>query len=110
MRIVCKKTQKLIAEGKFDTVKISDMDIDKHYGKDSMVFFRYSCDELATSGDFKFLALAGELTSSDELVGLEANGDDWNNSDNIIAHVQLTPSELRRLLCHIINHAVKHST
>lgn len=107
MKIVNKNNGRTIAEGRFELSKISDMEINAEMGADTWVAFRYFCDNLIVKkGSFNFLAMVAEITLIDNLISVEASGEDYDNAMEIRAEVQLTEQEREHLFVHIINLAL----
>lgn len=107
MKIVNKNNGRTIAEGRFELSKISDMEINTEMGADTWVAFRYLCDNLIIKkGSFNFLAMVAEITLIDNLISVEASGEDYDNAMEIRAEVQLTEQEREHLFVHIINFAL----
>lgn len=107
MKIVNKNNGRTIAEGRFELSKISDMEINTEMGADTWVAFRYFCENLIIKkGSFNFLAMVAEITLIDNLISVEASGEDYDNAMEIRAEVQLTEQEREHLFVHIINFAL----
>ncbi len=104
MKIVNKKNGRIIAEGRFELSKITDMEIDTNGdGGDIWVFFRYFCNNLVLKkGDFNFVSMVAVLYIKDNLIDIEVNGDDIKNDIELIAQAQLTTEEREHLFIHII--------
>ena len=109
MNLVNKNNGRIVADGRFELSKISDMEMDTKMGKDTWVMFRYFCDNLIKKkGSFEFLYMVAELTVKDSLISIEASGLTFD--DDMRAEVQLTTEERERLFVHIINHILKKDT
>lgn len=105
MKIINKNNGRTIAEGRFELSKVSDIGIYTRMGDDTWIIFRYFCDNLIKKqGDYNFLDMVAEITVKDNLISIEASGEDCVHISEIIALVQLTTEEREHLFVHLINH------